>query len=126
MYRNRPTQVNKMKNNESNEPVADEIKRRFAKNFLDMLILQLVEAEPTWGYDIIKKTENQYKTKLRHGALYPMLNTLEKKGFITSRKELEKGRIRKIYEITPEGQKLLEAYRSFLAEQTVKKNVKTE
>jgi len=109
-----------MKDEESNAEFNNELTRRFAKGFLDMLILQFVEAEPTWGYDIIKKTEMSYKVKLRHGALYPMLNKLEAKGLVKSRRELQKGRARKIYEITEDGKQLLYAYNDFLRAQTRK------
>jgi DNA-binding PadR family transcriptional regulator len=88
-----------------------------------MLILRLVEAEPTWGYDIIKKTETAYQVKLRHGALYPMLNKLEAKGFVKSKKELQKGRVRKIYEITMKGKQLLHAYYDSLREQIPEENI---
>jgi len=113
-----------MENSESVEVFAAELERRFVKDFLDILILQLVETQPTWGYKIIKKTEEKHGVKLRHGALYPMLNNLEAKGFMTSKKELEKGRVRKIYGITPEGKLLLQAYHNFLKEQTTKTNIK--
>jgi len=113
-----------MKEEEPNAAFTNELKRRFAKSFLDIFILQLVEAEPTWGYDIIKKTETAYKFKLRHGALYPMLNKLQAKGLLISRKELEKGRARKIYEITKDGRQLLQTYYDFFREQLLKKTVK--
>ena len=114
MYRNRPTRKQQeMESNQSAEALTDQIGRRFAKSFLDILILQLVASGPTWGYDIIKKTETQYKVRLRHGALYPMLNMLEAKGLVRSRRELSKGRARKVYEITAEGAQVLEAYRDF-------------
>ena len=112
-----------MKNEGSSVGFTDELKRRFVKGFLDVLILQLVEAEPTWGYDIIKKTETAYNVKLRHGALYPMLNKLEAKGFVKSRRELQKGRARKIYEITEDGRQLLHVYNDFLMEQILGKTL---
>jgi PadR family transcriptional regulator PadR len=95
----------------------NQIRRRFAKSFLDILILRLVNAEATWGYDIIKKTESEYNVKLRHGALYPMLNELENRGMIKSRKELQKGRARKVYQITEAGRQLLSAYYEFARQQ---------
>jgi len=110
-----------MENQESVEAFSDEIKRRFARSFLDMLILRLVESEPSWGYDIIKETESIYKVKLRHGALYPMLKKLEAKGLVKSRKELQKGRVRKIYEITRKGQQILLAYHDALRQQLPRK-----
>jgi len=112
-----------MKTEESAEVLTDDVKRRFAKSFLDILILQLIEAKATWGYDIIKKTEAEYKVKLRHGALYPMLNELEAKRLLKSRKELKKGRARKIYEITKDGKQLLHVYYDFFREQLPKKTI---
>ena len=105
-----------MESSQSADVLTDQIGRRFTKSFLDILILQQVNAAPTWGYDIIKKTEIQYKVKLRHGALYPMLNQLEAQGLVKSRRELQKGRARKIYEITKDGTQLLEAYRKFTSQ----------
>lgn len=110
-----------MKNEKSVETLVDKLRQRFAKGFLDLLILQLIETQPTWGYDIIKKTETKYKFKLRHGALYPMLNKLKTKGLVKCRKELQKGRVRKIYEITKEGKIVLKAYHEFLREQKPEK-----
>jgi len=101
-----------------------EIKRRFVKSFLDLIILQLVQTEPTWGYMINKKTQNLYGVKLRHGALYPTLNELEAKGLLQSKKHLQKGRIRKVYQITQKGKQLLQAYHNFLQEQITKHSVK--
>jgi len=115
-----------MENQESVDVFTHQIKQRFIKSFLDMLILRSVEAEPTWGYDIIKETESTYKVKLRHGALYPMLNKLEAKGFLKSRKELQKGRVRKIYQITLQGIKLLNTYHNFLKEQATRENIKNK
>jgi PadR family transcriptional regulator PadR len=115
-----------MKNEESVEILMDKLRHRFAKGFLDLLILQLIETKPTWGYDIIKKTETTYKLKLRHGALYPMLNKLQAKGLVKCRKELQKGRVRKIYKITPEGTKLLQSYHNFVREQTQGEHQKQE
>ena len=112
-----------MKNDESDQVFEAELKRRFVKDFLDLLVLQMVKNRPAWGYKIIKETEKRCGVKLRHGALYPMLNTLETKGLLVSRKELEKGRIRKTYRITSQGKRLLQIYHDFLEEQTSEKKV---
>jgi DNA-binding PadR family transcriptional regulator len=55
--------------------------------------------------------------RLRHGALYPLLNKMEKDGLLTSRKESKGGRVRKVYTITSKSEECLEAYRSVLREQ---------
>jgi DNA-binding PadR family transcriptional regulator len=44
-----------------------------------------VQAQPTWGYKIKKQVEADFNIKLRHVALYPALNSLEKKGFLESK-----------------------------------------
>ena len=58
--------------------------------------------------------ETDFNVKLRHGALYPTLNTLETKGFVESKKQQKDGRSRKVYTITEKGQIYLETYYSIL------------
>ena len=101
------------------------IVRRIFRNFLDVMVLRLVQIEPMWGYKIIKCVEEQHEITLRHGALYPLLNNLEKKGFLRSRKETKGGRVRKVYEITSKGIQLVEAYNEFLKEQIQKQDSRT-
>ena len=99
------------------ETFKKQIVQRIVKNLLDIYILQIIKNEPTWGYKIKKSIEAEYGIKLRHGALYPLLNALENSGYLTSRKEKHGGRIRKVYEITPKGMQYLDAYYKFLSEQ---------
>lgn len=106
-----------MQNEEAIAKFSSEIRRRFVKGLLDVLILQLIETKSTWGYYIIKKTENEFKVKLRHGALYPALKRLESLGFLKSRTQLQKGRARKVYSITKKGRLFLRAYYDFLRTQ---------
>ncbi len=84
------------------------------RNFLDIMVLRLVQAESMWGYKIIKHVEEEYGVRIRHGALYPLLNKLEKKGFLKSKQEARGGRVRKVYEITSKGIQLVDAYIDFL------------
>ena len=93
------------------------IVQRISRNFLDILVLRLIQAEPMWGYKIIKKTERLFGIKLRHGALYPLLNSLEANSYVKSKKITEGGRVRKIYEITSKGTQLVDAYHEFLKQQ---------
>jgi DNA-binding PadR family transcriptional regulator len=109
-----------------NEAFLRDLKRRFVKSFLDLLVLKLIQTQPMWGYKILKETEALYQIKLRHGALYPLLNTLETNGYIKSTKELKKGRIRKVYEITPKGTNLVKTYQNFLRQQLRKPKTKTK
>jgi PadR family transcriptional regulator PadR len=93
------------------------IVQRITRNFLDILVLRLIQAEPMWGYKIIKKTRRLFGIKLRHGALYPLLNSLEAEGYARSKKTTKEGRVRKVYHITPKGKRLIKAYHQFLKEQ---------
>ena len=99
------------------ETFIEEVKQRFARVFLDMLVLKLVQIEPMWGYRIIKETEKMFGVKLRHSALYPLLHSLEVKGFLKSRREVKDGRVRKVYEITSKGIQFIDSYHDFLKKQ---------
>jgi len=76
-----------------------------------------------WGYKIKKQVETKFNVKLRHGALYPMLNALEGKDFLTSRKQRQGGRTRKVYAITSMGKEYIETYCSILKEQIQKQDI---
>ena len=103
-----------------------QIVQRINRNFLDVLILRLIQAEPMWGYKIIKKTERLFGIKLRHGALYPLLNSLETEGYTRSEKTTNRGRVRKVYKITPKGTKLVDTYHEVLKEQLQKLDLKED
>jgi DNA-binding PadR family transcriptional regulator len=101
-----------------------QIVQRITRNFLDILVLRLIQAEPMWGYKIIKKTKKLFGINLRHGALYPLLNTLEIEGYTKSEKTTIRGRVRKVYYITTKGTQLVDAYYEFLKEQLEKLDLK--
>jgi PadR family transcriptional regulator PadR len=106
----------------SSQSFKKEIVQRIFRNFLDVMVLRLIRKEPMWGYKIIKFIEDTYGLVLRHGALYPLLNNLEKKGLLRSKKEAKNGRIRKVYEITSKGIQFVDAYNNFLQNQVEKQN----
>jgi PadR family transcriptional regulator PadR len=93
------------------------IVQRIIRNLLDIQILRLIQTQPMWGYMIKKQVETQFGIRLRHGALYPLLNSLEQKEFLTSQKQQQGGRTRKVYTITRKGADYIDAYLSILKEQ---------
>jgi len=99
------------------EDFRKEIVQRITKNLLDIQILKLIAREPMWGYKIKKQVEAEFGIKLRHGALYPLLNALEQKGFLTSQKQQQGGRTRKVYAIAKSGKEYIETYDNVLKEQ---------
>jgi DNA-binding PadR family transcriptional regulator len=106
------------------EDFQKQIVQRIGRNFLDIMILRLASTQPTWGYKIIQTMKTNYNVKLSHSALYPLLNALEKSGFLQSKQEKHKGRVRKIYVLTPKGIQLIETYNKILNEQLEKKDLK--
>jgi len=68
--------------------------------------------------------KTSYGIKLSHGALYPLLNALEKSGFLQSKREKHEGRVRKIYEITAKGVQLVDTYHELLREQIEMRDIR--
>jgi len=106
------------------ETYRKELVQRIIRNLLDIQLLRMIQAQPLWGYMIKKKAETNFQIKLRHGALYPMLNSLERKGFLTSQKQTQGGRVRKVYTITKDGKEYLQSYYDILKEQLEGKDLK--
>jgi len=77
-----------------------------------------------WGYMIKKEAQTRFGVKLRHGALYPRLNELESKSFVTSQTQQQGGRRRKVYSLTNKGHQYLEAYNVILREQLQDQDLK--
>jgi DNA-binding PadR family transcriptional regulator len=96
------------------ETYKKQIVQHIIRNLLDIQLLRIIQTEPTWGYKIKKQVETDFQIKIRHGALYPTLNSLEEKGFVESKKQQKDGRARKVYTITLEGQTYLRTYYSIL------------
>ena len=101
-----------------------ELVQRIIKNLLDIQLLRMVQAQPLWGYKIKKKVEENFNVKLRHGALYPMLNQLEQQGFLTSQRQTKGGRARKVYTITKEGKEYLQSYYNIIKDQIKNEDLK--
>lgn len=107
------------------EKTSKQLVQHIVRNLLEIHILRLINLEPTWGYNIIKKIKNLYEIKVRHGALYPLLRKLETNGLITSKREIQKGRIRKTYTITEKGKQLIQTYYNILGQQIQEKDIQS-
>lgn len=75
----------------------------------DMLVLSLLEEEDMYGYQMIKKLTQKSEDifKLQEGTLYPILHSLEEKGYITSYWDENGIKKRKYYTIAKKGKKQL-------------------
>jgi len=76
-----------------------------------MLVLKLLAAKDMYGYQIIEELAGQSAEvfRLKTGTLYPLLHSLENDGMIISYDQnADNQRIRKYYQLTPNGKGLLE------------------
>src|SRR5262245_56923207 len=89
--------------------------RELKKGSAELLILSLLEARERHGYDIGRLVETRAKGQLGFhvASRYPLLDRLEKRGWIEGRWVEKAGqRRRRYYKLTPEGKKVLAAQRS--------------
>ncbi len=79
------------------------------------LILSVLADGPKHGYAIVKAIKDQSKGvfKLSEGQLYPLLQTMLQKGWLTAAWETpESGPARKVYRLEPDGMKEFEKKRA--------------
>jgi PadR family transcriptional regulator PadR len=77
---------------------------------LDLIVLQLLRAEPTNGYDLAQRiqTISSDVLQVNAGSLYPALYRLEERGLIKAAwQETDSGRRAKVYSLTASGRKQL-------------------
>jgi DNA-binding PadR family transcriptional regulator len=84
-----------------------EVQTKLMKGLLDLIVLQFLSSQPMHGYQIITKIRKSFGVYFGPSTIYPLLGTLEKKGYVSSVWNMESERPRKIYELTNEGQSLL-------------------
>jgi DNA-binding PadR family transcriptional regulator len=84
-----------------------EVSTKLTKGLLDMILLQFLNAEPMHGYQIISKIRKNFGIYFGPSTIYPLLGTLEKKGYIDSHWNMNFDRPRKVYNLTTAGQSIL-------------------
>ncbi len=84
-----------------------EIQTKLTKGLLDMIILQFLEQSPMHGYQIITRIRKDFGVYFGPSTIYPLLSTLEKKGYLRSVWNMETDRPRKVYELTENGRMVL-------------------
>jgi PadR family transcriptional regulator PadR len=84
-----------------------EIQTKLTKGLLDMIILQFLEQQPMHGYQVITKIRKSFGVYFGPSTIYPLLNSLEKKGYVKSQWNMDTERPRKVYSLTHEGEAAL-------------------
>lgn len=80
--------------------------KKYIKGFLEDIVLQLIRKnDKMYGYEITQKVKEitSGEISLTEGALYPVLHRLEGQNLLTVSFEKVDGRVRKYYQLTPEG-----------------------
>ena len=74
-----------------------------------MLLLRLLEEKDMYGYEMIETLESRsnHVFSLKAGTLYPLLHSLEEKGYLTAYESEVNGKTRKYYSIAKNGRNYL-------------------
>jgi DNA-binding PadR family transcriptional regulator len=86
------------------------VRAKIARGSAELAILTLLDKEQLYGFEIARRIEEDSGGALHFNlaSLYPMLYTLEKRGWITGRWESNRaGRDRRYYCLTSVGRKQL-------------------
>ena len=85
------------------EEITSRIRQKCIRGFIDIMTLALLVDSPMCGYEIIETIYERARVLLSPGTVYPLLDSLQRKGLIESKTESKK----KIYEITGRGRETL-------------------
>jgi PadR family transcriptional regulator PadR len=84
-----------------------EVSTKLMKGLLDLIILQFLSNQPMHGYQVITKIRKNFGVYFGPSTIYPLLGTLEKKGYVDSHWDMNFERPRKVYKLTNDGQSML-------------------
>ena len=89
------------------------IDSQLLKGVLTGCILQLLTQEELYGYTLSERLADNGFSEISNGTIYPLLLSMEKKGWITGQmRESESGPKRKYYSVTPDGQAALRHFKN--------------
>lgn len=88
--------------------IQKEVSNKLMKGLLDLVVLQFLGNQPMHGYQVITKIRKNYGVYFGPSTVYPLLNSLEKKGLVKGDWNMSFDRPRKIYSLTSSGQSMLD------------------
>ncbi len=91
-----------------------QITQAFWQGMVKLVVLHQAGLAPLYGGRLSKYLRN-LGYGISPGSLYPLLHAMEKAELLHSRIKIFKGRVRKYYELTPQGHTCLEAVRKEVA-----------
>ncbi len=78
------------------------------RGILEVCVLKALQKEDSYGYRIIKDLSPA--VTLSESTLYPILKRMEQSRCITEYSVAHNGRLRKYYQLTPQGQKRIDDF----------------
>lgn len=84
-----------------------EVQVKLMKGLLDLIVLQFLSTQPMHGYQIITRIRKTFGVYFGPSTIYPLLNALERSGYVKSEWDMSNERPRKVYKLTAEGRSLL-------------------
>ena len=100
----------------SGEDVHGALRKRFARSFLDLMILRLLVREPLWGYRMMQMLRKEHGIRVGPPVIYPLLDSMEGDGLMESEEVRDGGRRRRVYRATQKGLELVRTFEAVLSE----------
>lgn len=93
---------------EATEQVIDKWLPQLRKGLLEILILEIVAAQISYGYEIASRLKSALRAEIAEGTLYPLLKRLLRDELVTTQWVTDgQSAPRKYYRITPLGESVL-------------------
>lgn len=100
------------------EKLCNVLRTRFARSFLDAVILHMLASEPLWGYRMMTMLRDNYGVKAGPPVIYPLLDSMEAEGLIEGSEAYTGKRRRKMYSATQKGSEYLKCLEKVISEIT--------
>lgn len=86
------------------------IDKNLVQGSMGMMLMKLLSEKDMYGYEMIEalREKSNQVFELKAGTMYPLLHSLEEKGYLSAYEEDSTGKKRKYYHLTASGKKTLE------------------
>ena len=81
------------------------IDKNLVQGSMALLLLRLLETKDMYAYEMIEalRSKSNNVFELKAGTLYPLLHSLESKGYVRSYEDASSGKKRRYYQLTEAG-----------------------
>ena len=89
------------------ENLQKEVHKKLTKSLLDVVVLKSLNHENMHGYQLITKIKKSFALNVGPSTVYPLLGSMEKKGYIKGNFVKVSKKYRKMFALTNEGKNVL-------------------